>query len=602
SQQAAVVGDVRAALLNLVNWRFVLEGASYADLDLVPSPVQHYWSLAIEEQFYLLFPVVALLALRWGPRALGWALGAAVAASVAAQLVLDDVDRVYFGTDTRAAELALGGLLALALPHLTRLSRPRPARLADVAGGVGLVATAVLWARVDQQDPGLYAGGLAVVGVVSGLAILGAVTGGGVARPLSARPLVELGRISYGVYLFHFPLYLVLTVGRLGLDPWPLLAVRVAATLFLAVASYHLVEHPIRRQRVLPGRASVVALAATAVVVGLVTIPAAQRSGAPEDELLAAGLDVVAIDPGPGAATVEGATAPSAPLLVLDPVPDDPAPPAAPSAPPASPPSAAPSAIRAPRVLVVGDSTGEANAAGLRRWGEETGRLEVASVTSPGCAVLHGPRFRVREGYEFEPQGCDRLLPAAAEQARALGVDAIVVFIGSSQLADWELPGETGWHHIGQPLMDQRYEPALAQAVASLSEAGVPVLWADVPVPEWDLDAFGALLGRPAPGVGPTPMNDPARAARLGDLDAAGLVGHLLVERWAYAELVEALEAEADAPPRPDGLHLSEDAMGDLAERGLYERLGEAYRAVAARAPQGAGGAAPHAWAVSSSG
>ncbi|HLT15421.1 MAG TPA: acyltransferase family protein [Acidimicrobiales bacterium] len=608
-QRADAIGDVRAALANLANWRFILEGASYADLDLVPSPVQHYWSLAIEEQFYLVFPVVALLALRWGRRGLGAVLAAVAAASALAQIHLDDVDRIYFGTDTRAAELAVGGLFALALPHLRSLLGDRLHRSADALAAFALLTTLAFWTGVQHTNPTLYGGGLACIAVVSGLVIVGAVAGRRVPALLARRPLVALGRISYGIYLFHFPLYLLLTEARLGLGGGAVLAIRVTATLAVAAASYHLLEQPIRLRRVLPGRAAVAAISAAVVAVALITVPVDRRLATDLPASFASGLDIVEIEP-LGAADVGSVATPSSTTeAVADPAttqaPVEPGPTPGPTAAPAAPTppdTAVALPPRVPRLLVVGDSTGEANAAGLRAWGERTGALEVASVTSPGCAVLHGPRFRVRTGYVFEPKGCDTLLRSAVDRAQAQAVDAIVVFIGSSQLADWELPGVDGWHHVGDAAFDTRYEQALADAVRTLSAAQVPVLWADVPTPQWDLDAFGAMLGRPAPGTGPTPMNDPARAARLGDLDQRVLAGHPLVERFAYAELLDALESSARTPLRTDGLHLSIEGMEALVDAGLLDRLAVAHRAVVARTEVAIPGGRSPTWPATTSG
>lgn len=149
---------------------------------------------------------------------------------------------------------------------------------------------------------------------------------------------------------------------------------------------------------------------------------------------------------------------------------------------------------------MVGDSTPAAGGRALRDWGVKSGRLEVTTVASPGCAVLHGPRFKVREGYTFEPKGCSTLFSTAAAEARRSEVDAIVVFVGSPQLVDWQLVGREGWQHFGTGDYEGLYIAALRAAARSLLAVGVPVLWEDVPVPAWDL----------VPGAGPVTMNDPA--------------------------------------------------------------------------------------------
>lgn len=139
---ATVAGDVRSALFYVTNWRFIFNDSVYANVEVAPSPVLHYWSLAIEEQFYIVFPLVMAVFVR-RVRALSILLGLVVVVGLVQQLRLDDVDRIYFGTDTRAPELAVGVALAYAWPQLRTLTVSRQ-WLPDVAEFVGLSALGLL--------------------------------------------------------------------------------------------------------------------------------------------------------------------------------------------------------------------------------------------------------------------------------------------------------------------------------------------------------------------------------------------------------------------------------------------------------------------------
>jgi len=268
----------------------VLSGFDYFALFTAPSPLNHTWSLAIEEQFYVVWPllVVGLLAiLRRRARRTGRPTAPAravlrmslvlAAASAAWALLLwhwtHDPTRIYYGTDTRAAAILLGA----ALGAWTRLhghpERPATRRAIELTGIVGAAVLAVAWARLSGVA--LYHGGLLVCSV-AGVAVVAAAAQprpGLVGRALSVRPLVALGLISYGVYLWHWPLFLWLDADRVGLTGWPLFLVRVAVTFAVATASYFLVEQPIRRGLLAgrPARWVTVGAAAALLVVTFVS-------------------------------------------------------------------------------------------------------------------------------------------------------------------------------------------------------------------------------------------------------------------------------------------------------------------------------------------
>lgn len=251
-QRRAIDGDIVGALGYVANWRFVLEGVSYGDMFAAPSPVTHFWSLAIEEQFYVIFPplVVGLLALGRGRRhLLTGALAVLFVASVGASFLIESAgqDRIYFGTDTRAAELLAGALLAIAVAVL---GRPESKVGRTMATGVGCVALVVLGAAVvtvEQTSSWLYHGGFAAIALVSSAAVFASARESRLGDLLGNPVLRWLGLRSYGLYLYHWPLFLWLDATRTGLDQWPLFALRMAATIAVAELSYHIVEMPFRR-------------------------------------------------------------------------------------------------------------------------------------------------------------------------------------------------------------------------------------------------------------------------------------------------------------------------------------------------------------------
>jgi peptidoglycan/LPS O-acetylase OafA/YrhL len=253
SQLANLRGDVVAALAYVANWRFVFNGDAYGAGFQEPSPVLHYWSLAIEEQFYIIVALIAVVLARFARSRRAWfvTFGALAALSMLATILLwgsSDTNRIYFGSDTRAFELLAGVLLAVAI----RFSLPKKltkyaARHLVACGAAAAMVLAFFVASTDQAW--IYRGGLWFVALGSVLLIIGALDQGPLARGLSWKPLAALGLISYGVYIYHWPIFIFLTSDRTGLDGLPLAVLRLAITFSLALASYSLLEQPIRKQQ-----------------------------------------------------------------------------------------------------------------------------------------------------------------------------------------------------------------------------------------------------------------------------------------------------------------------------------------------------------------
>ena len=256
-----VAADVLASVFYVNNWWYVLADQSYFEFIGRPALLKHLWSLSVEEQFYLIWPAVAYLvyrrARRRGLAVVALVLALASTAWMAALSVMNgypdyaDPSRAYFGTDSHAMGLLIGAALATAW---------RPGRLARKVprGGaiiLTLVAVAslvgVLWflAFVGEFTPWLYRGGFLVIALVTALLIAmathPAIKFGAV---LGMQPLRYIGQRSYGLYLWHWPIFMVTRPGLdIALDGVPLLMLRLALTFGIAELSFRFVEMPIRR-------------------------------------------------------------------------------------------------------------------------------------------------------------------------------------------------------------------------------------------------------------------------------------------------------------------------------------------------------------------
>ena len=268
----SVGSDGLAALFYVANWRFVYSGQSYFQLFSAPSPLRHVWSLAIEEQFYLGWPIIAAVGLwlgRGSRRRLGAICGVGILGSVVAMAATYDTrnpSRAYYGTDTRAHTLLVGCLLAIWL-----WDRPLPARRVLRWGGIVAAAVIVVaWSRVSATDSGFYRGGSLIFSLLVAIVIVAILGGGALERALSFRPLVWIGTISYGLYLWHWPLNAWLVESRVGVGGTGLNVIRLIVTFGAATASFYLLERPIRRGRLserVRWWAAPVAIAATAALV-----------------------------------------------------------------------------------------------------------------------------------------------------------------------------------------------------------------------------------------------------------------------------------------------------------------------------------------------
>ncbi|MCU1358887.1 MAG: acyltransferase, partial [Ilumatobacteraceae bacterium] len=255
------VDDAQSALLYFANWHFLSDATNYFATDVDKSPFLHFWSLAIEEQFYVVFPLLLVglfvLAKRLDrPAVVPAGLGVALVASLTAQLALAQHDplRAYYGTDTRFYQLLAGTTLAVLVRQTTlarQLSNRRgwagAHRMASSSAVLALAAT--VFVATDAFDGSTaWRGVAATVCTVALIVACEVAPTGLLGRFLASAPMTYLGRISYGTYLWHWPL-IVLAVPVLDLGPWQRAAWSGIGGTALAALSFALIESPIRTSK-----------------------------------------------------------------------------------------------------------------------------------------------------------------------------------------------------------------------------------------------------------------------------------------------------------------------------------------------------------------
>ena len=290
-ERFAIRDETPWALGFILNWHHIAGSADYWTSLSSPSPLTHLWSLAVEEQFYLVWPlVVVLLIWRRSNRERSVLIGSFIGAALSFGLMAvvyspASSTRAYEGTDTRIGALLIGAMCATVI--VTNRADSVVARLGRYSTLAVLAPTAVLawmWLRVDGRDSWLYHGGFLLHAVLVATVLLGvsSMAGTNVLQGLlRQRPLRWMGQLSYGLYLWHWPIYVALSPDRTGLTRWPLTALRLVITFVAATISFYVIERPIRyglqrRPITLTAVASVAGIALMVAAVVVVPLPDAR--------------------------------------------------------------------------------------------------------------------------------------------------------------------------------------------------------------------------------------------------------------------------------------------------------------------------------------
>lgn len=543
------------AVVYLANWHFISESGGYWASFAQPSMFDHLWSLAIEEQFYVLWPLVVLVIWTVTRRPQRTLLVLSVVGAVVSVAVMfaiydgGDPTRVYMGTDTRASSLLVGALVA------TAPARQFVRRVVSALGRrLDLVLVALggfvlwSWASIDGASAeSLYRGGLFAHSLACAfLVVLVASGSGGVSlRALGWAPLAWIGTLSYGLYLWHWPVYVVLTSERTGLDGVALLAVRIAVSASIAYASFRLVEDPLRhRVSWVRGRQGAVVLVAS--IAGVLTLlwvlprPEAEIAAfdptqvAPSrDEGSAPTSAVPGSAPSASETTAPGATAPGATAPAVT------APPVAPgTAPAGTPTTVSPVTGSIASALWVGDSVA------FDIWPAFDAAMGAAGVRVDGGAAFPGLRLA---GGDDEV----RFVSLVPDRLAANDADTVLM-----QISSWDAD-----------VPDDDYAAALRELAGEAGEARLIVV-SSPPVGDEGLQADLDRLASTAASVA-------AGDERISFLDAGAV--------WAEPPV---LDANGDGAPerKRDLVHVCPAGAANFAAW-LTVELAEAYSGIEPVAP-----------------
>ena len=586
------------AALNVYNWVQIGSDSQYGDLfagaPALTSPLEHYWSLAIEEQFYLIWPVILLLIVRRsvkGPKSVAVVIsGLFVLFAITSPLLATRFgpDFAYWSTPTRFAEILAGAALAAVL--IARDHVPGWVGRLALPALAGLVALAII---LPSASGPAYTGWMGAIAIVSGLLILGLQAPSPLRRALSVLPLVALGRISYGVYLFHWPVFVLCRQHGWDLTEPGRFSIAVATTMAIAATSYFVLERVVRSAswpnlRTFATAGALLALA----VVAIIAMPVSRgflepNTAALENAAINPSEDPVALSGAAESSTSLAVTTSAAPRsntitttpsedstpssVVVSPTSTTPPPPPTTALAPEIPLAVAlPNAPNRPvRILTVGDSTAFYVGQALSEWAVANKEFARSSVLwCSGCGfILDGTipswdtdKFVTRSGEVVRDE-----LPLMVDD---LTPDVVVLMTTVNDMMNRIWTDEEGVLTPFDKLYFDRMAESYNAVTEQLIETGVPnIVWIAPPVPiDWRAPELAEVERWEVMSEIITKIEEsnPEHVTVVDLDDWLSRAGHIDDKTW-----------------RPDGTHLTENSALQL----VNEFLGPLLVRVAIGAP-----------------
>jgi peptidoglycan/LPS O-acetylase OafA/YrhL len=572
---ASLRRDVMWAMGWVSNWGTITNGGDYWARFGEPSPLTHFWSLAIEEQFYLVWPLLLVGALRWTPghrrRVTVGVLSATLASmSIVAMNVMFDpaaATSTYMNTFARSHSLLIGATAA-AITSIRANGTLRGGRIARRLAPFALVGVVTIIGAASSTSTWLFRWGFPAFAIAMVVVVV-AVADGGAQRVLAARPMRWLADRSYGLYLWHWPVFLILSPQRTRLDGVALDAVRVAVSVVIADCSLRLIESPVRRRRrLLSWRAPAMAATAMASILAIAVLTlAAPATNSAASVITLPPVVMAKVSPMAGDhADSLPALAPDAPTdshpTRATPLPADPRPDAEPE-------TAADervASIAAPagpiRVLVTGDSTAVQMADALLTFAAaHSDQIVAGSAAFPGCGMSAGNdgrqhlftnSRRVREAIDLS--GCLQQWDSIGSRVINEQIDVVLVQIGPWDTVDIAFTDGTTTS-IADASWREHLAAAYAAFVAEIEALGAEVVW---------ITPADANVGW---GDFTDPVNEPARWTALRAIIDTLPVEQIDLHQWLITEALDGRDG------RPDGIHLAPGLNTRFVEEQLVPAL-----------------------------